>query len=155
MKSPIQVGPFGAMFVVWALAAISGCAGQRSALETLEESLQYFHTHVKAGEIEQASAYVAIEAMDHFLALHDPERNIFVMEEFSVRQVSGDPSSGLMEVRTTANVRKRNSLTIRTIKYHETWEKREGRWMLIKEEIIKPNQGFVPFSRPHRDDRTH
>lgn len=141
-------GPMALCVAALSLVLSVGCAGKRSALETLEESLLFFHTHVRSAEIESASSYVAIEAMDKFLKLHDPDRNIYVMEEFSIKQVSGDPSSGQMEVRTTAHVRKKNSITVKTVRYHETWEKREGRWMLVDEELVLPGSGYQPSGKP-------
>jgi len=144
MKS-IPIFQRGITGLVTALILVGiDCSGARSALETLEESLHFYHSHVQDGDVERASAYVAIEAMDKFMSLHDPERNIYVMEDFSVKQVSVDPSEGTMEVRMTAQARKRNSITIQTIRYREIWERREGRWMMIDEEALMPGQGRFP-----------
>lgn len=144
--------PVFAVLLTAFVAFGAGCSGARSALETLEEALHFYHCHVQGGDVERASAYVAIEAMDKFMALHDPERNLYVMEDFSVKQVSGDPSDGKMEVRMTAQARKRNSITIETIRYREVWERREGRWMMIDEEALMPGQGRFPAIESPQDD---
>ncbi len=115
-----------------------GCGAQRSSLDRLEESLLFYHTHLKTFDFDRAAAYVAPEAVADFNALHNPEMNVFVIEDFQVASMTEVPDADRMVVLVRANVRKRDSLTVRTVRLREVWEKQGGRWRLIEEKMLAP-----------------
>jgi len=121
---------------------VLGCATNRTSLETLEKSLLFFHEHVRARDVEAATKYVAVEAIEKFMSLHDPDRNIYIMEDYSIKNMVGDPGSDRMDVHIKVHARRTNSITIETIRYHEVWEKRDGSWMMIEEEIVESGSQF-------------
>lgn len=128
-----------AVKVSWVpIVFLSACGAHRSSLDRLEESLLFYHSHLKAEDIERAAAYVAPEAVADFNALHNPEYNVFVIEDFSVAAMTEVPDADRMVVVVRANVRKRDSLTMRTVRLREVWEKRGGRWVLIEEKMLAP-----------------
>lgn len=120
------------------LVLLAACGAHRSSMDRLEESLLFYHTHLKAQDIEHAAAYVGSEAIADFNSLHNPELNVFVIEDFSVATMTEVPDTDRMVVVVRANVRKRDSLTLRTVRLREVWEKRGGRWLLIEEKMLAP-----------------
>lgn len=123
---------------VMTLGVFAACGAHRSSMDRLEESLLLYHTHLKAQDIERAAAYVGPEAIADFNSLHHPEMNVFVIEDFSVARMTEVPDTDRMVVVVRASVRKRDSLTLRTVRLREVWEKRGGRWLLIEEKMLAP-----------------
>ncbi len=120
------------------LVLLAACGAHQSSMDRLEESLLFYHTHLKAQDIERAAAYVGPEAIEDFDGLHNPERNVFVIEDFSVATMTEVPDTDRMVVVVRGNVRKRDSLTVRTVRLREVWEKRGGRWLLVEEKMLAP-----------------
>lgn len=129
---------------------MAACGAHRSAMDRLEESLLFYHSHLKAQDIERAAAYVASEAISDFNSLHNPEMNILVIEDFSVMGMTEVPDTDRMVVMVRANVRKRDSLTVRTVRLREVWEKRGGRWVLIEEKMLAPGAPVEGGGTPGR-----
>lgn len=135
------------VMTLWVLAA---CGAHRSSMDRLEESLLFYHTHLKAQDIERAAAYVGAEAIADFNSLHNPEMNVLVIEDFQVATMTEVPDTDRRVVLVRANVRKRDSLTLRTVRLREVWEKREGRWLLIEEKMLAPGTPVEGGGEPGR-----
>jgi len=131
-------------FAVVVGVAVIACGAHRSSLDRLEETLLFYHSHLKAQDLERAAAYVAPEAIEDFDALHNPERNILLIEDFAVASWTEDPETEKMVVLVRANVRKRDSITMRTVRLREVWEKRGGRWVLIQERMLSASDPIEP-----------
>jgi hypothetical protein len=115
-------------FLLFALVACS-CATQGT---TIEEALMHYHTYLRAQEFSKAMMFVAPEAVEAFQSLHDPQRNIYVVEEVEVGGISEDPKTSNTVVHVQLTVRARNSITVRTKTIREEWHKRKGSWYLVK-----------------------
>ena len=77
-----------------ALAVLGGCGAQQmSTVDRLDQTLSYYHIHLTSGEIQRAAAYVDREAMEDFLARHDPERNVYDWEDFVLMSVKYFPKT--------------------------------------------------------------
>ena len=110
------------------------CAGAQTKSDQFMEVLARFHHHLLAGELDVALQFVAPSAQEAFLSIHDPARTVNRPEDFNV--VTIDTASDRVLVVVTADVRKENSLTIRSVRLKQVWEHRDGRWLLMKEEIV-------------------
>lgn len=132
--------------VVAALAiAASGqaCSSQMSQAGQLDESLRAYHHHLLAGDLDRASAYVSSKAMDAFLKIHGDEKAPVVIEDFQIATVrflprKDDKSPLQAIVVVAADVRRHDSITIRPVRYRQTWEQFGERWVLADEVMAKP-----------------
>jgi hypothetical protein len=132
----------GGAFV--ALAVLGGCGQQMSTVDRLDQTLSYYHIHLTSGEIQRAAAYVDREHMDEFLARHDPERNVYLWEDFtlmSVKYIKGEDMSDHDAVAVVkASVRRNDSITMQKKQYREHWQVKNGKWILIGSEILDSNE---------------
>lgn len=127
-------------WVFWFFGLAISC-GAGSFGGTLEDTLAVYHAHLRASDVDRASTYVAPEALNDFRALHDPEMNVFLVEEFSIGNVEPIPGSDRVLVVVQAGVRTKDSLIVRTVRFHEFWEKRKGKWVLVGVKMAKGPQG--------------
>jgi len=109
--------------------AIGGCATQGP---TIEEALMHYHTYLRAQEFSKAMMFVAPQAVEAFQSLHDPQRNIYVIEEVEVGGITKDPKTSNTVVQVQLTVRGRNSITVKTKTIREEWHKKKGSWYLVK-----------------------
>jgi galactokinase len=128
------------------IASATGCASGLTATETLDQTLHYFHHHLVAGDIERAHAYVSSAALEDFRSLHDPEKNLNLLVEFSVLTVTPVPmpKDDLRKQAVAivaAQVRRDDSITIRKVRYRQLWERSGDRWMLLEESLAEPGRG--------------
>jgi hypothetical protein len=119
-----------------AAALAAGCAGPQKKEERLLESLARYHPHLIAGEYEQAEVMVGGAARETFSALHDPSRTLYRPEDFNVLSMVEDPATGRIAVIVAADIRKENSITVRTIRIREVWQEMGGRWVMVSEEQL-------------------
>lgn len=118
------------------IQVVYGCSSIQQKKEKLDVSLSFFHNHVKDGNYDKAILYVAPECLDTFYSLHHPTKNVLVMEEFSVTSISFSKDGKRAEVMVNAQVRRRDSLTVKEIVYKETWEDKPQGFRLVYEEVI-------------------
>lgn len=133
-RVPLVVGASAAAVT----AVLLACAGPQTKEERLHEELARFHHHLMAGDVDQAAAMVSPGAMEAFTALHDPARTIFRAEDFNVVSMVRDPVTKRITVVVTADTRKENSITVRTVRLREVWGEQGGRWVLLSEEVLSP-----------------
>ena len=132
--------------VAWAIAMMAlACAGgtaETQKRDNLEDTVLYFHTHLKGGDFERAAAYVAAEAAEAFQALHDPSRNVYRIQDFNVSSYIPEANGSRSVVLVVADVTRNNSTTVRQVRYREVWrDSGSGRWRLISEELLVPRGG--------------
>lgn len=127
-----------------ALAGIGGCGQQMSTVDRLDQTLSYYHIHLTSGEIQRAAAYVDRDHIDDFLSRHDPDRNVYLWEDFTLMSVRYLPGRRAGEEEAVAvvkaSVRRDNSITIEKKQYREHWKVRNRKWTLIKSEILDTNK---------------
>jgi len=111
------------------LLIAGGCATKGT---TIEEALMHYHTYLRAHEISKAMVFVAPEALESFHAMHDPQRNIYLVEEVEIGAISKDQKTSNTVVQVLLTIRTKNSITVKTKRIREEWQKRKNRWYLVK-----------------------
>lgn len=151
-SAPRWLTPVARVLVVICLAAVSlaalagmgGCGQQMSTVDRLDQTLSYYHIHLTSGEIQRAAAYVDRDHIDDFLSRHDPDRNVYLWEDFTLMSVRYLPGRKTGEEEAIAvvkaSVRRDNSITIEKKQYREHWKVRNRKWILVKSEILDTKQ---------------
>jgi len=142
----MRAGGWRVIMVVAPFVAV--CAGGCSSLnlnqgsnDRLQEALMYYHAHLRAGDIDQAGAYVGQEAYEQFAALHDQKRSQMRIEEFTIQSVNPDSKSSRAIVIVDAETRNASSITMKTVRFREEWLNRMEGWRMVKEDMVVPKPG--------------
>lgn len=115
-----------------------GCGSRMTQFEELDQNVRYYHHHLVAQDAHRAVNYVSEDLVEDFLALHDPERNVLLMEDFSVLSIQhegkapegrGPRAIVIVETQT----RRDNSITIQKRRTREIWQRGFGGWRLVDE----------------------
>jgi hypothetical protein len=127
-------------WVLPAVLAVLACSGAQADTDTFPRDLGFFLRHLVAGDFEQAAVYVTPDAMESFAALHDPTRNVYRIEDFSVLSMAAVAGSKPMKMLALVSVeaRREGSLTMRTLRLRQVWQWSGRSWRLVSEEMVGP-----------------
>lgn len=123
--------------LVIAVLLVSGCSGKKSVKvherhkEELSDAARSYNEHLRWGHVEKAIEYIAPPDRKAFIAAHDGRQGEVRITDVRVGVVDFPRGATEATVTVTRSFYKTNELQERTETLLQTWQLRDGRWLVV------------------------